>query len=35
MREETKSAIKQYILEELFAVAMGLAICAGLWDGVL
>ena len=35
MREETKAKIKQHILETLFALAMGLAICAGLWDGVL
>jgi hypothetical protein len=35
MREETKSTIKQLVLETLFAGAMGLAICAGLWDGVL
>ena len=35
MREETKLEIKQHILETLFAGAMGLAICAGLWDGVL
>lgn len=35
MREETKAMIKRHILETLFAGAMGLAICAGLWDGVL
>lgn len=35
MREETKTAIKQLILETLFAGAMGIAICAGLWDGVM
>ena len=35
MREETKATIKQHILETLIAGAMGLAICAGLWDGVL
>lgn len=35
MREETKAAIKQLVLETLFAGAMGLAICAGLWDGTM
>lgn len=35
MREETKSAIKQLVLETLFAGAMGLAICIGLWDGTM
>ena len=35
MREETKSAIKQLVLETLFAGAIGFVICAGLWDGVL
>lgn len=35
MKQETKDIIKQHILEELFVIAMGLAICAGLWDGVI
>ena len=35
MREETKATIRQHILETLFAVAIGLVICAGLWDGVI
>lgn len=35
MREETKAAIKQLVLETLFAGAMGFTICAGLWDGVM
>lgn len=35
MMEDTKLVIKQHILEELFVIAMGLAICTGLWDGVL
>lgn len=35
MREETKATIRQHILETLIAGAMGLAICAGLWDGIL
>ena len=35
MREEIKIKIRQHILETLMAGAMGLAICAGLWDGVL
>lgn len=35
MREETKSEIKQLVLETLFAGAMGLAICEGLWDGTM
>ena len=35
MKQETKDIIKQHILETLFAGVMGLAICAGLWDGVI
>lgn len=35
MREETKSTIKRLVLETLFAGAIGLAICAGLWDGTI
>ena len=35
MREKTKAKIRQLILETLLAGAMGLLICAGLWDGVL
>lgn len=35
MKQETKTVIKQLVLETLFAGAMGLAICAGLWDGTM